>query len=103
MSEVGRWTFRLPSASLSLMRILMISAEAPPLQHPGALIELMESLPSELRGRGHEVSVVMPFYQEVRLNPGFTAEATGITVDVVLGEKSYVAEFLEGRSAGGVQ
>src|SRR2546426_900369 len=39
------------------MRILMISAEAPPLRRAGALVDVLNALPRELRGRGHEVAV----------------------------------------------
>src|SRR2546428_9078170 len=85
------------------MRILMVSAEGPPLQHAGALIDVMDALPHELRARGHEVSVALPFYREIRENPAFKEEDTGVTVDVRVGEKTYIAEFLEGRSASGVQ
>jgi starch synthase len=85
------------------MRILMISPEGPPLQRTGALVDVMEALPHELRARGHEVSVALPFYREVRENPRFKEEDTGVTVDVRVGQKTYIAEYLEGRSAGGVQ
>src|SRR5437870_5086962 len=85
------------------MRILMISAEGPPLQHAGALIDVMDALPHELRSRGHEVAVALPYYREIRENPAFKEEDTGVTVDVRVGEKTYITEFLEGRSASGVQ
>jgi starch synthase len=85
------------------MRILMISAEAPPLQRTGALIDVMDALPHELRARGHEISVALPFYREVRENAAFKEENTGMTVDVRVGKKTYIAEYLEGRSARGVQ
>jgi starch synthase len=85
------------------MRILMISAEGPPMQRAGALVDVMDALPHELRNQGHEVSVALPFYREIRENTSFQAEDTGITVDVKVGEKSYVAEYLEGRSPSGVQ
>jgi starch synthase len=85
------------------MRILMISAEGPPLQRAGALVDIMDALPHELRGRGHEVSLALPFYREISENPSFKEEDTGITVDVRVGEKTYIAEFLEGRSPSGVQ
>lgn len=81
----------------------MISAEAPPLQRAGALVDVMNALPHELRERGHEVSVALPFYREIRENTEFKEEDTGITVDVRVGEKTYVAEYLEGRAANGVQ
>src|SRR5256886_1776693 len=85
------------------MRILMISAEGPPLQRAGALIDVMDALPHELRERGHEVSVALPFYREIRENPGFKEQDSGITVDVRVGDKTHIAEYLEGRSASGVQ
>jgi starch synthase len=85
------------------MRILMVSAEGPPLQRAGALSDVMHALPHQLRERGHEVSLVMPFYREIGENPEFKEEDTGVTVDVRVGEKTYIAEFLEARSAGGVQ
>jgi len=45
----------------------------------------------------------MPFYREIRENTSFNTEDTGITVDVRVGEKTYVAEYLEGRTETGVQ
>ncbi len=81
----------------------MISAEGPPLQRAGALIDVMDALPHELRARGYEVAVALPFYREIRDNPAFKEEDTGVTVDVRVGEKTYIAEYLRGRSASGVQ
>jgi starch synthase len=85
------------------MRILMISAEGPPLQRTGALIDVMDALPSALRARGHEVSVALPYYREIRENRAFKEKGTGVTVDVQVGGKTYVAKYLEGRSASGFQ
>src|SRR5438445_1219452 len=85
------------------MRILMISAEGPPLQRAGALIDVMDALPSALRARGHEVSVALPFYREIKKNRAFKKKDTGITVDVQVGDETHVARYLEGRSASGVQ
>src|SRR5882762_5763304 len=85
------------------MRILMIGAEGPPLQRTGALIDVMEALPSALGAGGHEVSVALPYYREIRENRAFKEKDTGVTVDVQVGDKTHVAKYLEGRSAGGVQ
>src|SRR5438477_3065209 len=86
------------------MRILMISAEGPPLQRAGALVDVMDALPSALRARGHEVSVVLPFYREIKENRAFKKKKnTGMTVDVQVGDKVYTARYLEGRSSSGVQ
>jgi len=81
----------------------MISAEGAPLQRAGALVDVMDALPSAVRARGHEVSVALPFYREIKENRAFKKKDTGITVDVQVGNKTYVARYLEGRSAGGVQ
>ena len=81
----------------------MISAEAPPLQRAGAVIDVLEALPRELRERDHEVGVVLPFYREIRENADTVVNDTGVTVDVRVGEKNYVAEYLEGRTTSGVQ
>jgi starch synthase len=85
------------------MRILMISAEGPPLQRTGAVIDVMDGLPAALRSRGHEVCVALPFYREIRENRAFKKKDTGIAVDVQVGDKVYVARYIEGRSASGVQ
>jgi len=81
----------------------MISAEAPPLQRPGALIDVLDALPHELRQRDHEVGVVLPYYREIRENGDADVNDTGVTVDVRVGEKNYVAEYLEGHTPTGVQ
>jgi len=85
------------------MKILMISPEGPPLARAGAIVDVLDVLPRELRERGHEVSVVLPFYREIRENPGFKEQDTGVTLDIRVGDKTYIAEYLEGRSASGVQ
>jgi starch synthase len=85
------------------MRILMISAEAPPLHRGGAVVDVLDALPHELRERGHEVSVVLPFYREIRENSQVETNDTGVTVDIRVGEKNYVAEYFDGRTSGGVQ
>ncbi len=81
----------------------MISAEGPPLLHTGALIDVMDALPHELRSRGHDVAVTLPYYREIRDNPAFKDEDTGVTVDVRVGDKIYIAEYLQGHSPSGVQ
>jgi starch synthase len=96
-------TSNTKDATSNLMRILMITAEGPPLLRTGALIDVMNALPRELRERGHEISVVMPHYKEIRENASFAQQEAGITVDVRVGDKNYVAEFVEGHTEAGVQ
>ena len=81
----------------------MISAEGPPLRGAGALFDVLDALPNHLRARGHEVALALPFYRDIRENPVFRAEDTGVTVDVRVGEKTYVAKYLEARSPNDVQ
>src|SRR6476661_5434495 len=95
--------FKKTSNSKRRMRILMSSAEGPPMQRAGALIDVMDALPNALRVRGHEVSVALPFYREIRDNRAFKKKDTGIAVDVQVGDEIHVARYLEGRSADGVQ
>src|SRR5262245_23758029 len=85
------------------MRILMISAEGPPLQRTGALVDVMDSLPNALRALRHEVNVTVPFYREIKENRTFKKKDSGITVDVQLADKIYTARYFEGQSASGVQ
>jgi len=85
------------------MKILMISAEGPPLQRAGALVDVMDSLPAALLARGHEVSVAVPFYREIKENRTFKKKNRGITVDVPVGDKIYTARYFEGQSTGGAQ
>jgi starch synthase len=85
------------------MRILIIAAEGPPLLRAGALVDVMNTLPRELRARGHEVAVALPFYRQIRENPAFAEEDTRVTVDVRVGDKIYIAEYLEAHTADDVQ
>jgi starch synthase len=85
------------------MRILMISPEGPPLARATALVDVIEALPRELRARGHEVGIVLPYYRAIRENTEIEHKDTGVTVDVRVGPTTYVAEFLSGRTSGGVQ
>src|SRR6266699_3639147 len=85
------------------MKILMISADGPPLQRAGALVDVMDSLPGALGARGHEVSVAVPVYREIKENRTFKKKNTGITVDVQVGDKLYPARYFQGQSTAGVQ
>jgi starch synthase len=85
------------------MRILMISAEGPPLARATALVDVLEALPRELRARKHEVGIALPYYREISENAAIDLRDTGITVDVRVGTKTHVAEYVEGRTTGGVQ
>ena len=78
----------------------MISGEGPPLLRANVLADVLEALPRELRARKHEVALTVPFYREIRENPLVEIKETGITVDIRVGEKNHVAEFVESRTPG---
>ncbi len=81
----------------------MISPEGPPLRRATALVDVLAALPRELRARGHEVGLVIPFYRELRENPEIELRETGVTADIPLGSRNYVAEIWEGRTESDVQ
>ena len=73
------------------------------MQRAGALVDVIDALPGALRARGHEISVALPFYREIRDNRAFKKKDTGITVEVQVGDATHVARYFEGRSSNGVQ
>jgi glycogen synthase len=85
------------------MRILMISSEGPPLIRSGALADVLEALPRELKKRGHEVALALPFYREIRTNPRNEVRTTRVTIKISLGRKKHAAEILECFTPTGLQ
>lgn len=85
------------------MKILMASSEMAPLIRTGGLGDVMETLPAELEKRGHEVSVVLPYYRILRENPKIKTTPTGVHVTVQVGAKRLPAEVLEHVTEQGVQ
>ena len=49
------------------MRILMITAEGPPLARATALVDVLEALPRELRARQHEVAITRHFARDLHV------------------------------------
>src|SRR6188472_2031143 len=85
------------------MKILMISSEGWPLARPGALADVLVALPRELKARGHEVALAMPYYREIRQNKKITTKALHVSLEIPLGEKKLAADLLEGRTAEDLQ
>ena len=69
------------------MRILMAASEMSPLARTGGLGDVMEGLPAALQERGHEVSVILPFYRAIRENKALDAQPTGVTMMIEVGPR----------------
>ncbi|HEY6837776.1 MAG TPA: glycogen/starch synthase, partial [Geobacteraceae bacterium] len=50
------------------MNIFFIASEAAPLAKTGGLADVVGSLPKELRRRGHDARIIIPWYREVGRN-----------------------------------
>ncbi|HEY3663002.1 MAG TPA: glycogen synthase [Chthoniobacterales bacterium] len=85
------------------MKILMISSEGWPLARSGALADVLVALPRELKARGHEIALAMPYYREIQQNKKITTKALHVSLEIPLGEKTLSADLLEGRTAEDLQ
>src|SRR5438093_603611 len=77
------------------MRILMAATEMAPLARTGGLGDVLETLPAELERRGHEVSVILPFYRAIRENRALKIKRTGVEMTVQVGPRRIETEILE--------
>ncbi|MES2572068.1 MAG: glycogen/starch synthase, partial [Verrucomicrobiota bacterium] len=64
------------------MKILFAGSELTPLARTGGLGDVLEMLPAALAERGHEVSIVLPCYRELREDPRVGARPTGVQITV---------------------
>ena len=85
------------------MRILMAASEMAPLARTGGLGDVLEGLPAELQKRGHEVSVILPYYRAIRENKSLHVEPTGVIMTIEVGARQIETEILETEAANGVQ
>ncbi len=92
-----------PGLSCGLMKILMLSSEGWPLARSGALADVLAALPRELKARGHEVGLAMPYYRELRSVPGLDPRPLPVSIDIPLGGETHSAQVLEGRTPEGLQ
>ncbi len=87
------------------MRILMAASEMAPLARTGGLGDVLEALPAQLHERGHEVSVILPYYRTIRENAGLKMQIqpTGVVMTVEVGPRQIETEILEAEAPNGVQ
>ena len=85
------------------MKILMAGSEMAPLARTGGLGDVLEAFPADLQNRGHDVSVVLPFYRAIRENPALAVRSTGVEIKVQVGGKRVEAEILQCIAPNDVQ
>lgn len=85
------------------MKILMISSEGWPLSRSGALADVLAALPRELKKRGHEIALAMPYYREVREHAGLETRTLPVNIEVSLGGELHPAQVLESKTPENLQ
>lgn len=81
----------------------MTASEMAPLARTGGLGDVLEGLPAELQKRGHEVSVILPYYRTIRENQALRIEPTGVGMTIEVGPRHLDTEILETHAPNGVQ
>lgn len=85
------------------MKILFAASEMTPFAGSDAFGGTVAAMASNLQARGHDVSVVIPYYRSVRELGASKAKKTGVKFSVPLGGGRCSCEVREGRAPGGVQ
>jgi starch synthase len=85
------------------MKILMAGSEMTPLARTGGLGDVLQSLPVELSKRGHDVSVILPYYRCLRENKSLKPTHTGVRFSIQLGHQVVEAQVLEATGPNGIQ
>ncbi|UCD84118.1 MAG: glycogen synthase GlgA [Deltaproteobacteria bacterium] len=83
------------------LRILTVSSETTPFAKTGGLADVAGALSSALAKRGNEVTLLMPYYKEVK-KKDLKVEETGISLEVVFSGRSEKASLLRHNLADGL-
>jgi starch synthase len=75
------------------MKIAMISSEIVPYAKTGGLADVVGTLSAALAQRGHELTLIMPFYPAV-LQSGCALEDPGINFSVPLADRQEESSVL---------
>ena len=81
----------------------MVGTEMAPLARTGGLGDVLETLPAELAQRGHEVSVILPFYRGIRENKSLKIKRTGVEMAIQVGPRRIETEILETSAPNDIQ
>ena len=85
------------------MRVVFASSEAVPFSKTGGLADVAAALPKALSQRGHEVSLMTPYYPQVIKKNGRDVPAiqpTGKTLKVTVGSKQVEGKILQSTLPG---
>ncbi len=85
------------------MKILLAASELGPFTGDGEFSAAIRALSAELVNRGHDISVVLPWYRTTRENGAAKAKKTGAKFSVPVGSGRFPGVIRELRSADGVQ
>jgi starch synthase len=81
------------------LNILFATTEAEPFARTGGLGDVCGALPGELSRLGHNVSVILPAFRQVR-SAGIPIEPVGVSVRVPIGQKQVEGHILRSRMPG---
>ncbi len=85
------------------MKILLAASELEPFTGSGDFGAALRALAGGLVARGHEVSVVLPYYRAARENGAAKAKRTGVKFTVPVGGARYASALREMTTPDGVQ
>jgi starch synthase len=74
------------------VNILLATTEATPFAKTGGLADVCGALPRDLAQLGHNVSLIMPAFRQVR-TASLPIEPTGVEVEIPIGAKTVVGSF----------
>ncbi|MEX2111810.1 MAG: glycogen synthase GlgA [Pirellulales bacterium] len=83
------------------MKILLVASEAVPFAKTGGLADVAGTLPIELARLGHQVTLILPAYRNIRA-AGVPIEPTGVSFDVAIGSKTVAGTYLKSQLADGL-
>ena len=67
------------------MKILFVAAEGAPFAKTGGLGDVIGALPKSLVKNGHEVAVILPYYDVVRLNLAIRLKTLASSIQMLVG------------------
>jgi starch synthase len=78
------------------LRVLVAASEVVGFAKTGGLADVVGALPQALARRGHQVAVVMPYYNAIRRS-GVPVEKTGAALPVPMGDRVLACRLLRSR------